>query len=147
MLRPMPAPLTFLSLGAFYSADPVRRRSRERDFGLWWRSDGPGPTFRAAWVQDTGEVYLVQHGLIGSGGGHVEVVARIPQLERVDAALRGWRDEVGTPGSLSWLRDRVAGAEAGARLVRERALDAARYPANSRISSVSCSGWSSGTNA
>jgi hypothetical protein len=125
----MALPVTYLSLGAFYGADPARRSSRERDLGLWWRSDGRGPTFRAAWVQDTGEVYLVQHGLTGAGGGHVEVVARMPQVERDEAALRGWRDEVGKPGSLSWLRDRLAAVAAGPRLVRERPLGGSSRPA------------------
>ena len=38
---------TYLSLGAFYASDPARRSSRERDVGLFWRSQ-QGPTFRAA---------------------------------------------------------------------------------------------------
>jgi hypothetical protein len=125
MLRePMPAAVTYLSLGAFYGADPVRRASRERDFGLWWRSAGHGTTYRAAWVQDTGEVYLVQHGLTGHGSGHVEVLARIPHPDRLEARLAGWRDEVGRPGSLRWLRERL---EAGT--VRERPLPTDPAPA------------------
>lgn len=99
--------VTYLSLGAFYAADPVRRSSRERDLGLWWRTAGRGPTFRAAWVQDTGEVYLVQHGLTGPGSGHVEVLSRIPDGERLEAVLDGWRHQVGEPGSLAWLRGRL----------------------------------------
>src|ERR671910_1331661 len=47
----MPDPIvrTYLSLGAFYASDPARRTSRERDVGLFWRSE-KGPTFRAAFV-------------------------------------------------------------------------------------------------
>jgi hypothetical protein len=41
-------PVTYLSLGAFYAADPARRTSRERDLGLWWRSDGRRPAPRPA---------------------------------------------------------------------------------------------------
>jgi hypothetical protein len=52
---------SFLSLNAFYDADRRRLRSRERDVGLAWRGDD-GATFRAAWVQRTGEVYLFRHG-------------------------------------------------------------------------------------
>jgi hypothetical protein len=120
----MPAPVTYLSLGAFYSADPARRASRERDVGLWWRHPGRGPTYRAAWVQDTGEIYLVQHGLTGHGSGHVEVLARIADPRQVEAVLAGWRDEVGKPGSLRWLRDRL-----GAPPVRERPLGTDPRPA------------------
>jgi hypothetical protein len=59
-------------------------------------------------VQDTGEVYLVQHGLTGPGSGHVEVLARVADSERLEAVLDGWRDRVGEPGSLAWLRSRLA---------------------------------------
>src|SRR5688572_16469323 len=51
-----PIARTYLSLGAFYASDPDRRGSRERDVGLFWRSRS-GPSFRAAWVRDTGELY------------------------------------------------------------------------------------------
>jgi hypothetical protein len=104
-------PVTYLSLGAFYAADPLRRASRERDLGLWWRAAGRGPTYRAAWVRDTGEIYLVQHGLTGPGSGHVEVLAVIGDGERLEAVLDGWRDRVGEPGSLTWLRSRLDYAE------------------------------------
>ena len=65
----MPDPIarTYLSLGAFYASDPARRGSRERDVGLFWRSRR-GPTYRAAWVRDTQELYLFQHALGGPGG-------------------------------------------------------------------------------
>jgi hypothetical protein len=120
----MAAPVTYLSLGAFYGADPVRRASRERDLGLWWRAPGRGPTYRAAWVQATGEVYLVQHGLTGHGSGHVEVLAHIPHPDAVETQLAGWRDEVGKPGSLRWLRERL-----GEGVVRERPLPTDPRPA------------------
>ena len=103
--------VTFLSLGAFYAADPVRRSSRERDLGLWWRTAGRGPTYRAAWVRETGEVYLVQHGLTGPGSGHVEVLAHIDDGEHLEAVLDGWRNQVGEPGSLAWLLGRLAYSE------------------------------------
>ena len=50
--------MTYPSLEAFYAGDRRRRSSRERDVGLWWRGRG-GATYRAAWVQATGEVYLL----------------------------------------------------------------------------------------
>jgi hypothetical protein len=120
--------LTYLSLGAFYSTDPVRRSSRERDLGLWWRTAGRGPTYRAAWVQETGELYLVQHGLTGPGSGHVEVLAHIADTEHLEVVLDGWRDQVGEPGSLGWLRARL---DYGIRKIE--------------MTSASRSGWSSET--
>ena len=98
---------TYLSLAAFYALDPVRRRSRERDVGLFWRSRR-GPSFRAAWVQDTGEVYLFQHALGGRGGGSVHLLAgRFAETDMQDR-LAGWQDHCGAPGSLDWLLDRMA---------------------------------------
>jgi hypothetical protein len=98
---------TYLSLAAFYAADPVRRRSRERDVGLFWRSRR-GPSFRAAWVQDTGEVYLFQHALGGRGGGSVHLLPGRFGDDEVQERLDGWQDHCGVPGSLDWLLDRVA---------------------------------------
>jgi hypothetical protein len=97
----MPDPIarTYLSLGAFYASDPARRSSRERDVGLFWRSR-QGPTYRAAWVHDTGELYLFQHALGGPGGGTVHL----------DRRLAGWRDVCGREGSLEWLLARMQDA-------------------------------------
>src|ERR687893_1265327 len=92
----MPDPIarTYLSLGAFYASDPARRASRERDVGLFWRSP-KGPTYRAAWVRETGEVYLFQHALGGPGGGGVHLVAGTFDEPELDARLEGWRDVCG----------------------------------------------------
>ena len=96
------------SLVAFYRADPARLESRERDIGLWWRAGADGPMHRAAWVEDTGELYLVRLGPAADGGGAVEVMARVADPDRLEGALRGWRERCGMPGSLQWLRTRVA---------------------------------------
>jgi hypothetical protein len=125
-----PVARTYLSLGAFYASDPQRRRSRERDVGLWWRSRR-GPTYRAAWVQDTGEIYLFQHvdvnapsradGLANAGGGSVHLLAATMDGEELDRRLEGWRDVCGKPNSLEWLLERAcpppvdAGPGTGAR--------------------------------
>ena len=53
---------TYPALAGFYAADRRRKDSRELDLGLAWRERNGFPTFRAAWVADTGEVYLVQRG-------------------------------------------------------------------------------------
>ena len=104
----MPDPIsrTYLSLGAFYASDPARRASRERDVGLFWRSTR-GPTFRAAYVNDTGELYLFQHALGGRGGGSVHLLAPTLDEAELERRLAGWSDVCGREGSLEWLLARV----------------------------------------
>ncbi|HMD57243.1 MAG TPA: hypothetical protein VKG82_07210 [Solirubrobacteraceae bacterium] len=97
----------YRSLASFYKADPRRLGSRELDVGLWWRDDPTGPLHRAAWIGDTGELYLVRLGPAESGGGVVEVLAEVGERERLNAALEGWRERCGQPCSLSWLRERA----------------------------------------
>ena len=103
---PDPVARTYLSLGAFYASDPARRASRERDIGLFWRSER-GTSFRAAWVRDTHEVYLFQHALGGRGGGSVHLLA--PRLDEaaLERRLAGWQDVCGREGSLEWLLARM----------------------------------------
>jgi hypothetical protein len=93
---------TFASLTEFAAAMPPRIASRERDFGLAWR-DGAA-VYRAAWIEDTGELYVVQLGDPEHGGGHVEVLAARASLERTRRALLGWRAWCGREDSLAWLR-------------------------------------------
>jgi hypothetical protein len=103
----MPATTTYLSLGAFYATDKRRDISREQDIGLWWLGDDwHAPRFRAAWVDQTGELYLMQHE--GTpGGGRVDVVATASSLEEIENRLDGWREVVGDWGSLRWLVERL----------------------------------------
>jgi len=107
----MPDPIarTYLSLGAFYASDPARRTSRERDVGLFWRSER-GPTFRAAYVHDTGEFYLFQHALGGRGGGSVRLFAERMAEAELDTRLHGWEDVCGRKGSYEWLLERMGAA-------------------------------------
>jgi len=101
-------PRRYDSLTAFYGADPRRVRSRERDVGLWWREDARGPLHRAAWVSDTGELYLVRLGPVEHGGGKVEILATVADGEQLERVLDGWRERCGEPRSLGWLRARAA---------------------------------------
>lgn len=103
----MAAPTSYAAPAAFYAADPRRKRSREEDLGLWWRAEGGSPTFRAAWVEETGEVYLVQHGP-WPGAGQVSVLARFADRAKLEARLAGWREMCGREGSLRWLGDRLS---------------------------------------
>lgn len=98
----------FPSLAAFYAADERRRRSGERDIGLGWRDEPDGPTWRAAWIRDTGEVYVMRGGTMSAGGGRVELLAQGVGEERLDALLDGWSQVCGRSGSLAWLERRLA---------------------------------------
>jgi hypothetical protein len=122
------------SLTDFYRADSRRVDSRERDVGLWWRESAEDPLHRAAWVNDTGELYLVRLGPVQDGGGKVEILATVADSEQLEQILQGWREHCGEPRSLSWLRERAAcvggrartaQAELGAALVGAGALPTA----------------------
>jgi hypothetical protein len=97
----------YRSLADFYNADARRLSSRELDIGLWWRDAADGPLHRAAWIDDTGELYLAHLGPAAQGGGAVEVLATVVERERLERMLLGWRERCGAPGSLTWLRTRV----------------------------------------
>jgi predicted nucleic acid-binding Zn-ribbon protein len=98
---------SFESLADFYAGDPRRLSSAERDVGLWWR-DGEGQSLhRAAWVEETGELYLVHADDGEQGAGRVEVLARSRDWPRLARALAGWREVCGQRDSLRWLRERL----------------------------------------
>jgi hypothetical protein len=104
----------FMTLAAFYGDDPRRASSREVDVGLWWREADDAPLHRAAWVQDTGEVYAVRLGPARDSEPAVELLAQIEDENRLHETLAGWRERCGEPRSLGWLRRRAAAAD-GAR--------------------------------
>lgn len=97
----------YSSLSAFYTADQRRVESKESDVGLWWREAADGPLHRAAWVKDTGELYLTRLGPAEEGGGEVEVLAVLDDEDCLEQELRGWRQQCGKPGSLAWLHERA----------------------------------------
>ena len=102
-----PLTLTYLSWEAFEASDERRAMSREHDLGLLWRSARSGePTFRAAWVEATGEIIAVRHGA-PPAGGRVSVLGRMG-LDEVQRRLAGWEDVCGEPGSYEWLLARTA---------------------------------------
>ena len=119
-------PARYGSLTSFYTADPRRVDSRERDVGLWWREAADGPLYRAAWVNDTGELYLVRLGPSEQGGGEVEVLATIAEPELLEQALAGWRERCGEPRSLGWLRRRAE--QRSAAQASKRPLGQSRRP-------------------
>jgi hypothetical protein len=111
----------YSSLSSFYTDDSRRVRSPERDVGLWWREDASGPLHRAAWVSETGELYLVRLGAPDQGGGQVELLATVADRDRLEQTLRGWRERCGESHSLAWLRERAARLDGAARPPHEPA--------------------------
>jgi hypothetical protein len=97
---------SYASLVDFGKARRRRIASAERDFGLGW-TDGE-KLYRAAWVAETGELYIVQLGAPDEGGGHVELLATDARVEDVERALSGWRLALQARRSLDWLRKRAA---------------------------------------
>jgi len=122
------------SLANFYTADERRIHSRELDVGLWWRDAADDPLHRAAWINDTGELYLVRLGPEAEGGGRVEVLATVVDRARMEDLLEGWRERCGEPSSLTWLRLRAArgSAAARARMTRQPVLGN-RLPGHGRV--------------
>lgn len=118
--RSTPPTAGYPSLASFYTADERRIQSRELDVGLWWREQQEGPLHRAAWVMDTGELYLVRLGPAADGGGRVEMLARVDDREQLESVLEGWREHCGEPRSLNWLRERAARLSERARVRQAR---------------------------
>src|SRR5882757_925501 len=96
------------SLSNFYWADSRRRSSREQDIGLWWRVGIHGPVYRAAWVRETGELYVTRLGALQDGTGEVEVLGQARDRNQLEEVLEGWRDVCPQPDSMTWLRHRAA---------------------------------------
>jgi hypothetical protein len=113
-------PKRYGSLASFYRADARRIESRELDIGLWWREGESGCLHRAAWVSDTGELYLVRLGPESDGGGGVEILATVRDKDRLEMILEGWRERCGEPGSLAWLRERAGRLSSRARVAQVR---------------------------
>jgi hypothetical protein len=109
--------VSYRSLSNFYLADPRRIGSHERDLGLWWRIGQHGPTYRAAWVRDTGELYAARLGL-PKERCEVHVLGHANDAE-LEEALEGWADVCPQPDSMTWLRHRATSL---ARPERPRAI-------------------------
>jgi hypothetical protein len=101
------APAGYSSLRAFYEANSSRVPAPEPDFGLWWREARDGPVYRAAWVEATGEFYIVRCDAPANGGSEVEVLAVTTDRRELEKGLTGWRSVCGQEHSLEWLRSRA----------------------------------------
>jgi len=103
-----PGQLTYSSISAFVRGNRARLHSAELDLGLHWHDREA--LYRAAWIEDTGELYVVQLGAPEQGGGHVEVLAAGLGREALQTALSGWR-EAHERQQLQWLRERLDGRQ------------------------------------
>jgi hypothetical protein len=78
--------------------------------------DHHGSTYRAAWIEATGELYSVRHG--GPRNlGRVTVLARM-SADALDHELDGWRAacDADEPGTYEWLVRQTAAVEKRSRL-------------------------------
>ena len=97
----------YRSLDAFYAADcapPPLARARHRP-AVARRGQG---AFRAAWVQETGEVYLFALGDPVDGGGP-STCSSAASACASSSSFAGFRDVCGRHGSLLWFLDRAGG--------------------------------------
>ena len=116
-----------MDIEGFYDADPRRRHSEEISFGRDW-TDDEGTRWELNWVVDTGEAYLmrepVEPGGIDPVGDTwvpdlpvdlvtVEIVGTIEGRAAADAAFDGWEQAMPGPGSVAWVRERIAAAATG----------------------------------
>ncbi|MEA2637032.1 MAG: hypothetical protein QOE18_89 [Chloroflexota bacterium] len=102
------AAIRYQSLSSFYSADARRRASQERDVGLWWRVGAHGPVYRAAWVRETGELYVTRLGRVQHGKAEVVVLGHVQSGGDLEKVLDGWQGACPQPDSMTWLRRRAA---------------------------------------
>jgi hypothetical protein len=79
-----------------------RKRSRELDYGVWWRDGRNYPTYRVTWVANTGEVYAIDQQEI-----RIELLGKVPTESEVERLLDGWSGICGLMNSLQWVREQV----------------------------------------
>jgi hypothetical protein len=118
-----------LNISEFYDEDLARRDSDEEGFGDGWSTEADQhSTYRANWLRDTGELYVVREPHPGGLFARyldqldidqvdveeltVEVLGRFEDEAGVQRALAGWQKEMTQPDSLVWLRERTAAAAA-----------------------------------
>ncbi|HEX3796197.1 MAG TPA: hypothetical protein VHV57_17020 [Acidimicrobiales bacterium] len=113
-----------MDIEAFYDADARRRPSAELELGTEWR-DGQGVRYELNYVEDTGELYVIQEPPPHEwedpfGGIHVNpateadekkmtvrVVANIQTVGQLHQVLDGWQEVMNEPNSAAWLADRL----------------------------------------
>ena len=114
-----------MDISQFYDEDPARRESSEEGFGDGWSTEADRhSTYRASWLNQTGELYVVREPHPGGLFARyldqldvdqadveqltVEVLARFDSEAAVKQALQGWEKAMNHPNSLNWLRERAS---------------------------------------
>ncbi|HEX4015161.1 MAG TPA: hypothetical protein VHX15_00350 [Frankiaceae bacterium] len=112
-----------MDISEFYDADPARRESDEEGFGDGWSVEADQhSTYRASWLHETGELYVVREPHPGGLFARyldqldidqvdieqltVEVLGTFDSEAAVKQALSGWEHEMTRTNSLDWLRTR-----------------------------------------
>jgi hypothetical protein len=105
----------------FYGADERRRASAEVQFGQDWH-DRHGRRYEVNWVEDTGELYVMQDELppmwIDPFGdflpGHIDpsdlqvrVLTQVHGRENVEGLLEGWEQAMAEDDGIGWLVERL----------------------------------------
>ena len=113
-----------MDIDEFYDADPARRSSEEFGYGRDW-TDLNGGRCELLWVEATGELYVMKEPTepivsdplgdtflqdLPASALTVEVLGEVKTRAALDQALAGWETAMTTPGSLAWIRDRIAEA-------------------------------------
>lgn len=112
-----------MDIAEFYDGDPARRESEEVSFGDGWSTEADQhSTYRANFLRDTGELYVVREphpgGLfaryldqldidqVDIDALTVQILGRFEDEKAAQRALSGWQQEMTKHDSLTWLRER-----------------------------------------
>lgn len=105
----------------FYAEDERRRASAELQFGRDWH-DSHGRRYELNWVEDTGELYVMQDepppiwtdpfgDVLGYAADTDDLVVRVlttvPDRDQVLTLLAGWEHAMAQEDSISWLVERL----------------------------------------
>ncbi len=118
-----------MDISEFYESDPRRRESSEVPFGDGWSTEADKhSTYRANWLFETGELYVVREPHPGGLFARyldqldidqvdveqltVEVLGRFDDEQSAQEGLAGWQKAMHKHNSLEWLRERAGGSRA-----------------------------------
>lgn len=111
-----------MNIEEFYDADPRRRASKEIELGSEWQ-DGHGNTYELTYVEDTGELYVMQEPAAKEREDFlgdvyfpndptyarrlgVTIIAHIESVDLLHRILDGW-EEAMQSGKVDWLAERL----------------------------------------
>ena len=110
-----------MDIEEFYDADPRRRASEELQFGQDWR-DAHGRRYELNWVEETGELYVMQDELppvwydpfgdfvvmpADPKDLGVRVLKHVRGRDAVLQLLDGWKDAMEGEDGVAWLIQRL----------------------------------------